>query len=319
MSNKDQHVDERSLRLFVNLADELHFGRAAAKCHMSASAATRMIQRLESGLGVHLLERDNRSVLLTRSGQHLLVYARDALQRWQALLGEIQERGSSLSGVLRMYCSVTASYSVLAEILPAVRSHYPGIEIHVNTGDQALALDRVERGQEHLAIAAHPQQLSGKLDFQPLARSPLVCVAPVIPCQVRDMLVGGGALDWSTVPVIIAQGGLARTRLEQWFREQGVKPRVYAYVSGHEAIVSLVALGFGLAVVPQLVLDSSPLRDRVAVVPQGPQLESFDIGLVARRQSQRDPLVRAVWDLAGQHGYTGVHERRDTVVAPEQD
>ena len=312
-------MDERSLRLFVNLADELHFGRAATRSHMSASAATRMIQRLESELGVNLLERDNRRVLLTRNGQHLLAYARDTLQRWQTLLGEIQARGNTLTGALRMYCSVTASYSVLAEILPAVRRYYPGIEIHVNTGDQALALDRVERGREDLVIAAHPQELPGKLDFQPLARSPLVCVAPVIPCLVRDMLASEGALDWSKVPVIIGQGGLARTRFEQWFQQQGIKPLVYAYVSGHEAIVSLVALGFGLAVVPQLVLDSSPLQDRVAVVQHGPQLDSFDIGLVARRQSLKDPLVRAVWDLAGQQGYTGLHQWRDSAVSPEQD
>jgi LysR family positive regulator for ilvC len=308
-------VDGKSLRLFVNLAEELHFGRAAIKSHMSASAATRMIQRLESDLGTMLLERDNRRVLLTRSGQQFLVYARDALQRWQSLQGELQERQASLSGALRLYCSVTASYSVLAEILPAVRRHYPGIEIHVNTGDQALALSRVENGREDLVIAAHPGALSDKLGFQTLARSPLVCVAPRIPCQVCEILDSGHTLDWSAIPVIIAQGGLARTRFERWFEAQGIQPLVYAYVSGHEAIVSLVALGFGLAVVPQLVLDSSPLQDRVAVLQQGPALESFDIGLVARRQCLLDPLVRAVWDLAGQHRYTGAREQPDSAAA----
>ena len=311
-------MDEKSLRLFVSLADELHFGRAAARCHMSASAATRMLQRLELELGVNLLERDNRRVLLTRSGRLFLEYARDALQRWQSLLGEVREQGRALSGVLRMYCSVTASYSVLAEILPVVRRHYPGIEVHVNTGDQALALDRVEHGQEDLAIAAHPQQLPARLAYQPLARSPLVCVAPVIPCLVTEMLARRGVLDWSTIPVIIAQSGLARTRFEQWFQQRGVEPLVYAYVSGHEAIVSLVALGFGLAVVPQLVLDSSPLQDKVAVVQPGPRLEPFDIGLVARNQSLHDPLVSAVWDLAGQHGYTGRIQKRDYAVTQEQ-
>ena len=97
-------MDEKSLRLFVSLADELHFGRAAARCHMSASAATRMLQRLELELGVNLLERDNRSVLLTRGGRLFLEYARDALQRWQSLLGEVREQGRALTGVLRMYC-----------------------------------------------------------------------------------------------------------------------------------------------------------------------------------------------------------------------
>lgn len=298
-------MDTQSLQLFVVLAEELHFGRAAARRHLSPSAATRVIQRLEAEVGTPLLERDNRSVRLTRSGQVFLDYARDALQRWQGLLTGFADRRSAPVGALRLYCSVTATYSVLASILPEVRVRYPGIEIHVNTGDQALAVLRVLEGQEDLAIAAHPGQLSDKLDFQALACSPLVCIAPVIDCQIRELLDASGSVDWSAMPMIIAESGLARSRLEQWFRQRHIDPLVYAYVSGHEAIVSLVALGFGLGVVPQLVLENSPLRDQVGIRDDGPQLQPFDIGLVARRQRLLDPVVRVVWELAGQHGYTG--------------
>ena len=293
------------MQLFINLAEELHFGRAATRSHLSASAATRVIQRLEAEMGASLLERDNRSVRLTSSGQVFLGYARDAVQRWQSLLSDFTDRRLAPVGELRLYCSVTATYSVLASILPEVRMRYPGIEIHVNTGDQALALPRVLEGQEDLAIAAHPGQLPDKLGFQSLARSPLVCIAPLIDCQVRDLLQLSESLDWSRMPMIIAESGLARTRLEQWFRQRQFEPQVYAYVSGHEAIVSLVALGFGLGVVPRLVLENSPLRDQIAIRDDGPQLQPFDIGLVARSQRLLDPVVRVVWELAGQHGYTG--------------
>jgi LysR family positive regulator for ilvC len=298
-------MDMRALRFFVNLAEELHFGRAATKSHLSPSAATRMVQRLESELGVALLERDNRSVTLTPSGQRFLDYARDALQRWQLLRRGFADSRAQPVGELRLYCSVTASYSVLAAILPEIRQRYPGIEIHVNTGDQALAINRVLAAQEDLAIAAHPGELSHKLDFCSLTRSPLVCIAPVIPCPARDALDARREIDWSAVPFIIAESGLARSRLEHWFRAHDLEPRVYAYVSGHEAIVSLVALGFGVGVVPRLVLENSPLQDKIEILAQGPRLPAFDIGLVARRQSLLDPLVRVVWELAGQHRYTG--------------
>lgn len=298
-------MDIRSLQLFIDLAEELHFGRAAARSHMSPSAATRVLQRLEAEVGNRLFERDNRSVRLTSDGQVFLAYARDAVQRWQDVLSGLSERHNAPAGVLRLYCSVTATYSILAAILPRLRQEYPAIEVHVNTGDQALALARVLEGQEDLSIAAHPGQLADKLEFLSLARSPLVCVAPVIDCQVRRLLDGEGATDWAGLPFIIAESGLARSRLEQWFIERDIDPLVYAYVSGHEAIVSLVALGFGLGVVPQLVLDHSPLRSQIQVLADGPRLEPFDIGLVARKQRLFDPVVRVVWELAGEGDYSG--------------
>ena len=65
-------MDIRSLQLFIDLAEELHFGRAAARSHMSPSAATRALQRLEAEVGNRLFERDNRSVRLTSDGQVVL-------------------------------------------------------------------------------------------------------------------------------------------------------------------------------------------------------------------------------------------------------
>ncbi len=101
--------------------------------------------------------------------------------------------------------------------------------------------------------------------------------------------------------MIFPESGLIRSRLENWFRVARVEPQVYAYVSGHEAIVSLVALGFGLSVVPRIVIEGSPLKAQVAIYEQGPDLGSFEIGLIARRASLLEPLVRVVWDLAAQH------------------
>lgn len=291
-------MDIKAIQLFVNLAEELHFARAAQRSHLSASAATRAIQRLEDEVGAQLLERDNRTVRLTRSGREFLDYARNALQSWQQVQHRLSEQQQVPQGELRLYCSVTAAYSVLVDILPLLRQRYPAIEIHVNTGDQALAIQRIADSEEDLAVAAFPGSLPPSLAFQPMSDSPLVCIAPTVDCQVREQLTSMQEIDWSALPMIIAETGLARTRLENWFADNRMQPNVYAYVSGHEAIVSLVALGFGIGVVPQLVLENSPLRDKIDVLPNGPQLEPFNIGLVARRQRLGDPVVKAVWELA---------------------
>ena len=291
-------MDIRSLQLFVALAEELHFGRAAQFCHVSPSAATRTLQRLEAEVGATLLERDKRRVVLTRSGHEFLAYARDALQRWREVQSQLDSRHANPRGQLRLYCSVTAAYTVLATILPDVRSRYPDIEIHLSTGDQADALRRVREAHDDMAIAAHSGELPDGIAFHSLRYSPLVCIGPVIACQVRDQLVAGQALAWDSVPLILPESGLVRSRLEQWFRQAQLVPRIYAYVRGHEAIVALVALGFGVAVVPQIVIENSPLRAQIAIHSPGPELTPFNIGLIARRSRLQDPLVRVVWELA---------------------
>jgi LysR family positive regulator for ilvC len=74
-----------------------------------------------------------------------------------------------------------------------------------------------------------------------------------------------------------------------------VTPHIYAEVQGHEAILSLVALGCGVGVVPQLVLDKSAVRDAVRALDVRPGMDRFHIGVCVRRRSLDDPLIGALW------------------------
>jgi LysR family positive regulator for ilvC len=102
-------------------------------------------------------------------------------------------------------------------------------------------------------------------------------------------------INWSEIPFILSESGLTRDNVNDWFSLQRVKPNVYAQVRGHEAIVGLVALGFGVAAVPQLVLDNSPLKDKVRVLNITPELEPFDVGIVCLKKRLTDPLIKAFW------------------------
>ena len=77
-----------------------------------------------------------------------------------------------------------------------------------------------------------------------------------------------------------------------------MRPDIYAQVSGNEAIVSMVSLGFGIAVVPLLVVQNSPIADKIQVLQVKPELEPFTIGLCALKRKLRNPLIRAFWELA---------------------
>ena len=285
----------RTLEQFLILAERLHFGRAAEAANLSVSALSRNVRQLEAELGAPLFERDNRSVALTRAGERLGPWARETLAGFAALRDELAGAGP-LEGRISLHCSVTASYALLADLLGRFRRDHPGIEIELHTGDPEAGIARAAAGAEQLAIAARPERLPRGAVFRPLALSPLVFVAP------RDAapadLPPAGAADaasWAGTPMIVAERGVARRRVDAWFRALGVAPRVRARVAGNEAIVAMVALGLGVGVVPRLVLESSPQAARVRALDVAPALAPYEVGLVTLRRHLADPPVAALW------------------------
>ncbi|ASK35054.1 transcriptional regulator IlvY [Alcanivorax sp. N3-2A] len=289
-------MDVRPLRLFLAVAETLHFGRAAERCHLSPSALSRAIKQLEAELGVTLFQRDNRSVQLTREGLRFQQYARETLSNWDSLRHAMQESGRELQGELSMYCSVTASYSFLYDILSTFRHDYPRIEIKLHTGDPAHAVERVMSGREDISIGARPDTLPRGVAFRPILRSPLLFIAPADQPRLEESLAGpASAQAWREIPMILSEQGLARQRADEWFKALGLRPLIYAQVSGNEAIVSMVSLGFGVGVAPRIVLDNSPLAARTRTLDVRPALEPYELGLFALEKRLDDPLIEAFW------------------------
>ena len=78
--------------------------------------------------------------------------------------------------------------------------------------------------------------------------------------------------------MILAEQALSRRRVDAWFRKKGLRPRIYAEVAGHEAILSMVRLGCGVGVVPALVLETSSFRDQIRVLQVTPALTPYRVG-----------------------------------------
>lgn len=296
------HLDIRAYKVFLNLAQTLHFGRTAAQTNLSPSAVSRHLQRLEAHVGQTLIERDNRQVQLTPAGRHFFEYASDAVDNWQKIRNDLDVNTAKLTGEVSVFGSVTASYSMLSQILPVMRDSHPGIEIKLRTGDQAEALERVVDGVDDSAIIAVPSKLPKKLSCLPLRRTPLCLIGPTIPSPLtstlNDYLKNDEEPNWSDLPVVLAERGLARTRFLKRMKSLHCEPRIYAQVAGHEAVVSMVSLGFGVAVVPALVIEHSPIRETVRVLPYMHDLKPFELGLCAHEERLGDPLLNAFWNCA---------------------
>ncbi|MGI9282720.1 MAG: HTH-type transcriptional activator IlvY [Endozoicomonas sp.] len=286
-------MDLKPLKHFLSLAETLHFGRASAACHVSPSTLSRSIQHLEDKLGVSLFERDNRSVSLTAEGIKFEKYAREALVQWSAIRNELIAESKELKGEISVYCSVTASYSFLYDILRRFRHRYPRIEIKLHTGDPDSAIDLVTSGKEDIAISARPDQLPTEIKFHSIGLSPLVFIGPASG-EIETPLT---LEDWSQTPMILSEKGIGRLRVDRWFSAKSIKPRIYAQVAGNEAIVSMVSLGLGIGVVPQIVLDNSPLSDKVMILDIKPWLAAYDVGLCVLDKKLKSPLIQAFWEL----------------------
>ena len=295
-------MDIRALHIFTRLARTLHFGRASRDCGLSPSALTRTVQRIEEELGVRLFVRDNRRVSLTAAGLVFQRYAEEAQQRWQALQRELAG-SAGLRGELSLYCSVTAAQSLLPRILAAFRENHPGVGITLQTGDAAEAIHRLQAREAEVTIAALPDNLPPAIEFIVLAETPLVFIGPV---RFADTIVfRDGSIDWQRTPLITAERGLGRERVDHWFREKGVQPNIYARVAGNEALLTMVSLGCGVGVAPRLVLEKSTLQDQLRVLDVRPRLAPFIIGACTFKKNLDNPLVAAFWATVGRQTAQG--------------
>lgn len=293
-------MDHKHLNYFLALAKTLHFARASELCHISAPTLSRNIKQLEEEVGVALFLRDNRSVKLTREGESFIDYATATLANWQRFKANAQDPTQHIYGKVSIFCSVTASYSFLHQILEQLRAQHQYIEITLNTGDPALAINRVLDGHELMAIAAKPSKLPAQIAFVDIGYSPLVLIGPKIQCPLSEKLIQNDEItDWSDLEFIVPEQGFARQRLELWWRKNNIHGKIYAQVAGHEAMVSMVSLGLGVAMVPKIVLDNSPLQDKVQILTPKMQVpEGFDIGLAVLKKELNDPAISALWNIA---------------------
>jgi LysR family positive regulator for ilvC len=284
-----------ALRQFVELARTLHFGRAARACHVSASTLSRGMQRLEAQVGEPLFEREHHKVTLTPTGDAFRRHAVGVLEDWTRLREQLATTGGELTGTVHVYCTVTAAQSIVPDLLGRVRRAHPGIRIELATGYAADAMDQLRGGVIDVSVAALPDRVPPGIASRVLTTTPVVFVGPEIEGPVHDAT-SRRTVDWTTVPLVLPAHGLARDYVDEWLDRRALTPSVYAEIQGHEAILSLVALGCGVGVVPRLVLEKSALRDRIRELAVRPPLRRFRIALCVRERALANPLVAAVWE-----------------------
>ena len=284
-------MDIKSLAMFNHLAQSLHFGQTAKAMFVTPSTLSRAIQRLEQDAGATLFQRNNREVSLTPEGRLFLSFSIETVQQWQSLQSQLAQQTQYLTGEMSVYCSVTAAHSHLPGMLNQFRAQHPQVDIKLVTGDPALSIQKVLDGQADVAISIKTPQMHPDIRFKAIDDVPLVLVVPKS-LGIRHLR----QIKWDQHQIIMPESGPSKRIVHHWFAEHNIRPKVYASVGGNEAIVSMVALGFGIGIVPSIVLDNSAQSNQVIAINID-DIESYQIGLCCHTRKQDEPMIKAMIEL----------------------
>ena len=284
-------MDIKSLAMFNHLAQSLHFGQTAKAMFVTPSTLSRASQRLEQDAVATLFQRNNRKVSLTPEGRLFLSFSIETVQQWQSLQSQLAQQTQYLTGEMSVYCSVTAAHSHLPGMLNQFRAQHPQVDIKLVTGDPALSIQKVLDGQADVAISIKTPQMHPDIRFKAIDDVPLVLVVPKS-LGIRHLR----QIKWDQHQIIMPESGPSKRIVHHWFAEHNIRPKVYACVGGNEAIVSMVALGFGIGIVPSIVLDNSAQSNQVIAINID-DIESYQIGLCCHTRKQDEPMIKAMFEL----------------------
>ncbi|WP_315701190.1 MULTISPECIES: LysR substrate-binding domain-containing protein [unclassified Bradyrhizobium] len=297
--------DLNQLRCFVTVAEELHFGRAAARLNMTQPPLSRQIQVLEHIIDAALLERTSRSVKLTPAGRSFLPEARRILKMAESAAQVARRIAKGKSGSLKIGFTAAAAYGFMPELLAACRTRLPEADLSLKemvSGDQieALASGQIDAGLLRPPIA-RPELATKRVVAEQLLAA--------VPRRHRLASVDSVSIkDFDGQPFIMYSPSEARyfhDLLVSQFMRAEVLPRYVQHLSQIHSILSMVRAGLGVAIVPQAAssLKIADVKLRPLKLRNAAPVELF---MVWRREHD-NPLLPALVDIAGslatlQHG-----------------
>ncbi|RYY88585.1 MAG: LysR family transcriptional regulator [Comamonadaceae bacterium] len=253
----DRPIELRLWRQFIAVAEELHFGRAARRLHMTQPPLTQAIAQLERLLGVRLFERTKRSVQLTAAGEALLPQAQELLARAQALPALARSAAGGETGRLRVAFVSTIGFTLLPQWLRAFRAAAPQVRMELLEATGDVQLQALARGEIDAGFVLHsPGFAPAGLRHAPVTREPLVLALPdAHPLSTAPRLLLARVL---AEPVVIFPRRILPSLHDAIFgmyHAAGREPAVAQEAIQMQTIVNLVAAGLGVAWVPASVRE----------------------------------------------------------------
>lgn len=293
----------RDLEYLVALDECKHFRKAAERCCVSQPTLSGQLKKMEENLGVQLVERSQKMVILTDVGNSIVQRARRILSEVQNIKEVAELHANPMVGELRIGLSTTLAPYLLPIILEPIRQSYPKLTLLLHEDQTETLLKRLEDATLDLIIISIPVEHSGFQEIF-LFEEPFFLATPLgHPLATREEV---GIEEILNEPVLLLEEGhcLRGQALEICFTANA-KERDHFKATSLETIRQMVAIGGGITLIPRVALPE-PLTSntRIRYIPFSDPIPSRQIGMLCRKNSSRmecfaklEALIKEVMEL----------------------
>jgi DNA-binding transcriptional LysR family regulator len=250
-------IPGRLLHQFIAVAEELHFGRAAARLHMAQPPLSQAIRNLEELIGVQLLARSKHSVVLTPAGRAFLDDARELIAYGQRAIDTARRASQGLTGRITIGFMGSVSYELLPRILREFQTQFPGIHVDLREQTSVEQIESLHASKLDLGIVRLPVNNAADFNVHTIEVERFIAVLP------RDhRLAAAGSLrleDLAEEPFMVFPADKSpglHAKFLMACDEAGFSPRIAHEAWQMASMVSLVAAGMGAALLPAQVRSS---------------------------------------------------------------
>lgn len=295
----------RQLRVFVAVAQHGSFSQAGLHIGLSQSAVSHSIKELEAEMGIRLLDRTTREVMLTEAGQQLATRLERLLEELNTTLLDVRSYGQQRSGTVRVAASQTISAQLMPQTLAASQQTFPDIKIMLRDRPQQWVLQSVRNAEVDFGIVVGPLQ-SPDFACEPILDEPFLLL-----CRRDDSLASAPQINWSLLNgrtmVLQDYASGSRWLIDEALREQQVQAEIVQEIGHPATLYPMVEAGIGISILPALALplpEGRPLMVR-RIFPE----INRTLMLIRRKNRSLSPAAEAIWQEVRQQAILLTQQR----------
>ncbi|MFD1801779.1 LysR substrate-binding domain-containing protein [Mixta tenebrionis] len=296
----------RQLRVFVAVAQQGSFSQAGQAIGLSQSAVSHSIKELEAAIGIRLLDRTTREVILTSAGQQLATRLEHLLEELHTTLLDTRSFGQQRSGTVRVAASQTISAHLMPQCLAASQRRYPDIKVTLRDRPQQWVVQSVRDAEVDFGIVVGPLA-AGEFASQPILAEPFLLL-----CRQDDALAQAETVCWSLLNgrtmVLQDYASGSRVLIDEALKQQQVTAEIVQEIGHPTTLYPMVEAGIGISILPALALPL-PAGRPLTVRRLQPEINRT-LTLIHRKNRSLSPAAEAIWQVVRQQAMLLTQQRQ---------
>ncbi|MDO4555362.1 MAG: LysR family transcriptional regulator [Lachnospiraceae bacterium] len=277
-----------SYQVFQTVVEQGSFQKAAEVLNLTPSAVSHAISAMEQELGFFLLTRKKSGVGLTNYGEQLLPYVNEVLNSEESLKQAISSLNGLQKGKVKVGCFSSVCTNWMTDIIHSFQTAYPDINIEIYQGTYADVAHWLKSGVVDIGFLSSSS--ASDLPIEPLYQDPLLCVVPkgFVKRNTEDAM----TIDEMKDQEFVSQMETTDADIANFLKQNGLNVRSNYHVVDDLSTIAMVAAGFGICIMPQLVMNDIPYS--VDTYPTSPPAFR-EIGVSVRNPNFMAPAVKMLY------------------------